>query len=73
MNIMKLSPVLYAEHIEPCLEFWTRLGFAKTTELAHGGQRHNVRADGMTPEAALLTGPMAIFGYLAALIALAGV
>ena len=36
MNIKKLTPVLYVEHIEPCLEFWTRLGFEKTTELPHG-------------------------------------
>lgn len=35
MIIKKLSPVLYVEHIEPCLEFWTRLGFEITVEMPH--------------------------------------
>jgi catechol 2,3-dioxygenase-like lactoylglutathione lyase family enzyme len=35
MNIKKLTPVLYVEHIEPCLAFWTRLGFEKTVEVPH--------------------------------------
>lgn len=33
----KLTPVLFVESIEPCLDFWvTRLGFAKTVEVPHG-------------------------------------
>jgi len=35
MNVKKLSPVLYVEHIEPCLEFWTRLGFEISAEVPH--------------------------------------
>lgn len=35
MNITKLTPVLYVEAIEPCLDFWFRLGFEKTTEVPH--------------------------------------
>lgn len=33
----KLSPVLVVERIEPCLEFWQRLGFEKTVEVPHEG------------------------------------
>jgi hypothetical protein len=36
MNIKKLTPVLYVEKVEPCLEFWTRLGFEITAEVPHG-------------------------------------
>lgn len=33
----KMTPVLYVDAIEPCLEFWTRrLGFIKTVEVPHG-------------------------------------
>ena len=33
----KLTPVLYVEKIEPCLEFWVeRLGFEKTAEVPEG-------------------------------------
>ena len=35
MNIKKVTPVLYVESIEPCLAFWTRLGFEKTVEVPH--------------------------------------
>lgn len=36
MRVRKLTPVLYVEAIEPCLEFWYRLGFEKTTEVPEG-------------------------------------
>ena len=32
----KLTPVLVVDTIEPCVEFWSRLGLAKTVEVAHG-------------------------------------
>ena len=33
----KLTPVLYVEKIEPCLDFWVRrLGFEKTVEVPEG-------------------------------------
>jgi uncharacterized glyoxalase superfamily protein PhnB len=33
----KLTPVLYVERIEPCLDFWVgRLGFEKTVEVPEG-------------------------------------
>ncbi len=33
----KLSPVIFVEQIEPCLDFWVgRLGFARTIEVPHG-------------------------------------
>jgi len=33
----KLTPVLYVEKIEPCLEFWVgRLGFEKTVDVPEG-------------------------------------
>jgi len=35
MKAKKLTPVLLVEDIESCLEFWTRLGFAKTVEVPH--------------------------------------
>ena len=35
--IKKLTPVLYTETIEPCLDLWiTRLGFTKTVEVPEG-------------------------------------
>ena len=35
--IKKLTPVLYVQEIEPCLDLWVnRLGFAKTTEVPEG-------------------------------------
>jgi hypothetical protein len=33
---MKLTPVLYVAAIEPCLGFWTRLGFATVLEVPEG-------------------------------------
>lgn len=35
--MMKLSPVLFVETIEPCLGFWVdRLGFTRTMEVPYG-------------------------------------
>jgi hypothetical protein len=35
----KLTPVLYVQHIEPCLDLWvTRLGFKKTLEMPEGNR-----------------------------------
>lgn len=37
--IKKLTPVLYVEAIEPCLDLWTRrLGFTKTAEVPEGAR-----------------------------------
>jgi uncharacterized glyoxalase superfamily protein PhnB len=36
MRVRKLTPVLYVEEIEPCLDFWFRLGFEKTAEVPEG-------------------------------------
>jgi uncharacterized glyoxalase superfamily protein PhnB len=34
-----MTPILYVDAIEPCLDFWTkRLGFTKTVEVPHGGK-----------------------------------
>ena len=37
MIVKRVSPVLFAARIEPCVDFWTkRLGFQKTTEVPEG-------------------------------------
>jgi uncharacterized glyoxalase superfamily protein PhnB len=37
MTVNKLTPVLFAEEIEPCLKFWIeRLGFEKNIEVPEG-------------------------------------
>lgn len=37
MNVKKLTPVLFAESIEPCVKFWVdRFGFQKTAEVPDG-------------------------------------
>ena len=37
MKLLRLTPVLMVDAIEPALPFWVdRLGFAKTTEVPHG-------------------------------------
>ncbi|HEX7958282.1 MAG TPA: VOC family protein [Terriglobales bacterium] len=37
VNVKRITPVLYAKEIEPCLEFWIqRLGFQKTVEVPDG-------------------------------------
>lgn len=34
---MKITPVLYVDAIEPCLDFWvSRMGFEKKAEVPHG-------------------------------------
>lgn len=39
MNIKKLTPVLFAEAIEPCVRFWVEsLGFTKTVEVPDGNR-----------------------------------
>jgi len=39
MTITKITPVLFAKEIEPCLEFWVeRLGFEKTIEVPEGNK-----------------------------------
>ena len=32
----KLSPVIIVDAIEPCIDFWARLGFSKTAEVPEG-------------------------------------
>ena len=37
MNVKKITPVLFAQEIEPCLKFWVdRFGFQKTAEVPDG-------------------------------------
>jgi uncharacterized glyoxalase superfamily protein PhnB len=39
MTVKKITPVLFAEEIEPCVEFWVeRFGFAKIAEVPEGGK-----------------------------------
>src|SRR5690349_7910916 len=39
VNVKRITPVLYAKEIEPCLEFWIqRLGFQKTVEVPDGNR-----------------------------------
>lgn len=33
MSVKKITAVLLADRIEPCLEFWVKLGFEKTMEV----------------------------------------
>jgi uncharacterized glyoxalase superfamily protein PhnB len=35
-TMKKLTPVMFVREIEPCLEFWTRLGFERTAEVPEG-------------------------------------
>jgi hypothetical protein len=35
-TLKKLTPVLMVEAIEPCLAFWSALGFARTAEVPEG-------------------------------------
>ena len=37
-TMKKLSPVLVVREIEPCLQFWTRLGFERIAEVPEGDQ-----------------------------------
>jgi uncharacterized glyoxalase superfamily protein PhnB len=35
--IKKITPILFAQEIEPCIQFWTeRMGFQKTVEVPEG-------------------------------------
>ena len=36
VTMKKLTPVLFVNEIEPCLDFWTRLGFQRTVEVPEG-------------------------------------
>ena len=37
MTVKKITPVLFAEEVEPCAKFWVgRLGFQKTAEVPDG-------------------------------------
>jgi uncharacterized glyoxalase superfamily protein PhnB len=39
MTVKKITPVLFAEEIEPCVKFWVeRLGFEKTMEVPEGNK-----------------------------------
>src|SRR5579871_531844 len=36
-EVKKITPILFAQEIEPCIQFWTdRLGFQKTVEVPEG-------------------------------------
>lgn len=36
MRMVKLTPILLVDAIEPCLKFWERLGFQRTIEVPEG-------------------------------------
>jgi len=36
VTMKKLTPVLFVKEIEPCLEFWTQLGFQRAAEVPEG-------------------------------------
>jgi uncharacterized glyoxalase superfamily protein PhnB len=39
MNVKKITPILFAEEVEPCVKFWVeRLGFEKTVEVPEGNK-----------------------------------
>lgn len=39
MTVRKITPILFAEEIEPCLRFWIdRLGFEKTIDVPDGNK-----------------------------------
>ncbi|MBZ5722592.1 MAG: hypothetical protein LAO03_19815 [Acidobacteriia bacterium] len=38
MNVKKLTPVLLVEEVEPCVQFWAKLGFQKTVEVPEGNK-----------------------------------
>jgi uncharacterized glyoxalase superfamily protein PhnB len=39
MTVAKITPVLFAQEIEPCLKFWEeRLGFEKTIDVPEGNK-----------------------------------
>jgi len=37
ITVKRISPILFAQELEPCIQFWTeRLGFQKTVEVPEG-------------------------------------
>ena len=39
VNVKKITPLLFAQEIEPCIKFWTeRMGFEKTVEVPEGNK-----------------------------------
>jgi len=39
VEVKKITPILFAEEIEPCIQFWTeRIGFQKTVEVPEGNK-----------------------------------
>jgi uncharacterized glyoxalase superfamily protein PhnB len=36
VQLQSITPILIVAEIEPCLDFWTRLGFQKIAEVPHG-------------------------------------
>ncbi len=39
MKILRSTPIMVVDHIEPSLEFWAnRLGYKKTAEIPHGNE-----------------------------------
>jgi len=38
-EVRKITPLLFAQEIEPCIQFWTeKIGFQKTIEVPEGGK-----------------------------------
>jgi uncharacterized glyoxalase superfamily protein PhnB len=38
-TVKRITPILFAQEIEPCIQFWTeRMGFKKTTEVPEGNK-----------------------------------
>ena len=38
-EVRKITPILFAQEIEPCIQFWTeRIGFQKTVEVPEGNK-----------------------------------
>ncbi|MGH9637531.1 MAG: hypothetical protein ACRD72_22075, partial [Candidatus Angelobacter sp.] len=39
VEVKKITPILFAEELEPCIKFWTEeLGFQKTVEVPEGNK-----------------------------------
>ena len=36
VEVKRVTPVLFVENVEPCLEFWERLGFKRAMEVPDG-------------------------------------
>src|SRR5882672_2467484 len=38
-EVKKITPILFAQELEPCIQFWTgRMGFHKTVEVPEGNK-----------------------------------